>query len=113
MAYWLMKTEPGAWSWDQQVKAAPRARRGPACAITPPSQSDEDEERRPRLLLSFRRRKEIVGIVEIVREHYPDPTAEKGEPWVVVDVKAAEAAAEAGDARGDQGRAEARRTWRW
>ncbi|MGH7881189.1 MAG: EVE domain-containing protein, partial [Candidatus Binataceae bacterium] len=29
-----------------------------------------------------------VGTVEIVREHYPDPTAKKGEPWVVVDVKA-------------------------
>jgi predicted RNA-binding protein with PUA-like domain len=34
--------------------------------------------------------KEIVGIVEVVREAYPDPTA-KGEPWVVVDVKALEA----------------------
>ena len=34
--------------------------------------------------------KEIVGIVEIIREHHPDPTAEKGEPWVVVDVKAVE-----------------------
>lgn len=32
--------------------------------------------------------KDIVGIVEVIREHYPDPTAEKGEPWVVVDVKA-------------------------
>ena len=32
--------------------------------------------------------KEIVGIVEVTREHYPDPTAAKGEPWVVVDVKA-------------------------
>ena len=34
--------------------------------------------------------KEIVGIVEVVREHYPDPTAKAGEPWVVVDVKARE-----------------------
>ena len=34
--------------------------------------------------------KEIVGIVEIIREHYPDPTAKAGEPWVVVDVKAVE-----------------------
>ena len=35
--------------------------------------------------------KEIVGIVEIVREHHPDPTAKKGEPWVVVDLSAREA----------------------
>ena len=32
--------------------------------------------------------KEIVGIVEIVREHFPDPAAEAGSPWVVVQVKA-------------------------
>ena len=32
--------------------------------------------------------KEIVGIVEIVREHYPDPTAKPGDPWVAVDVAA-------------------------
>lgn len=31
--------------------------------------------------------KDIVGIVEVIREHYPDPTA-SGEPWVVVDIKA-------------------------
>lgn len=35
--------------------------------------------------------KEIVGIVEVVREHYPDPTAEPAEPWVAVDVKAVKA----------------------
>ncbi len=32
--------------------------------------------------------KEIVGIVEVIKEAYPDPTAEPGEPWVVVDIKA-------------------------
>jgi predicted RNA-binding protein with PUA-like domain len=31
--------------------------------------------------------KEIVGVVEVVREAYPDPTAEKGD-WVSVDMKA-------------------------
>jgi predicted RNA-binding protein with PUA-like domain len=34
--------------------------------------------------------KAAVGIVEIIRAHYPDPTAKPGEPWVVVDVKAVE-----------------------
>jgi predicted RNA-binding protein with PUA-like domain len=34
--------------------------------------------------------KEIVGIVEVVREAYPDPTAKSGEPWVVVDFAARE-----------------------
>ncbi|MGL4812181.1 MAG: EVE domain-containing protein, partial [Beijerinckiaceae bacterium] len=31
---------------------------------------------------------EIVGIVEVVKEAYPDPAAAPGEPWVVVDLKA-------------------------
>ena len=31
--------------------------------------------------------KEIVGVVEVAREAYPDPTAEKGD-WVCVDMKA-------------------------
>jgi predicted RNA-binding protein with PUA-like domain len=30
--------------------------------------------------------KEVVGIAQIIREHYPDPTADAGSPWVVVDV---------------------------
>jgi predicted RNA-binding protein with PUA-like domain len=34
--------------------------------------------------------KEIVGICEIVRTAYPDPTAKAGEPWVAVDIKAVE-----------------------
>jgi predicted RNA-binding protein with PUA-like domain len=35
--------------------------------------------------------KEIVGIVEVVREAYPDPSAEPGSPWVCVDMKAVQA----------------------
>ena len=30
--------------------------------------------------------KQVVGIGEIIREHYPDKTAEAGSPWVVTDV---------------------------
>ena len=32
--------------------------------------------------------KEIVGVVEVVREAYPDPSADPGSPWVCVDMKA-------------------------
>jgi predicted RNA-binding protein with PUA-like domain len=32
--------------------------------------------------------KDIVGIVEVIREHHPDATAKAGEPWVAVGVKA-------------------------
>jgi predicted RNA-binding protein with PUA-like domain len=32
--------------------------------------------------------KAVVGIAEVIRESYPDPTAAAGDPWVVVDVRA-------------------------
>jgi predicted RNA-binding protein with PUA-like domain len=32
--------------------------------------------------------KAVVGIAEIIRESFPDPTAASGEPWVAVEVKA-------------------------
>src|SRR5262249_55059944 len=32
--------------------------------------------------------KEIVGIAEVIRESFPDPTASPGDPWIAVDVKA-------------------------
>src|SRR5947207_8604918 len=32
--------------------------------------------------------KQIVGIGEIMREAFPDPTAGKGEPWIAVQTEA-------------------------
>ena len=37
MAYWLLKSEPDAFSWDELVKRGPKGDRGPASATTPPS----------------------------------------------------------------------------
>ena len=51
--------------------------------------------------------KQVVGIGEVIREAFPDPTAKKGEPWVAVQTGGARAAAKAGNARGGQGGAEA------
>jgi predicted RNA-binding protein with PUA-like domain len=34
--------------------------------------------------------KQVVGIGEVIREAYPDPTANKGEPWVAVTTAAVE-----------------------
>ena len=50
-------------------------------------QSDEYEKKRSLFFLSLSFRKKIVGIVEVVKEYYPDPTDKKGR-FVVVDVKA-------------------------
>jgi predicted RNA-binding protein with PUA-like domain len=94
MAYWLMKSEPGAWSWDQQVKSGAK---GEAWTGVRNFQAKANLMKMKKGDHAFfyhsGEDKAIVGIVEVIREHYPDPTAKKGEPWVVVDVKAAAPAA--------------------
>jgi predicted RNA-binding protein with PUA-like domain len=89
MAYWLMKSEPDAWSWDQQVA---KGAKGEAWSGVRNHQAKLNLMKMKKGDRAFffhsNVGKEIVGIVEIVREHRPDPTAKPGEPWVVVDVRA-------------------------
>ena len=56
--------------------------------------------------------KQIVGIVEVIREAYPDPTDPKG-VFVAVDVKAVKPLPKPVTLGGGQGRRRASRTWRW
>lgn len=89
MAYWLMKSEPDAWSWDQQVKKGAKGEswsgvRNHTAKLNLMKMKKGDRA----FFYHSNIGKEIVGIVEIVREHHPDVTAEKGSPWVVVDVSA-------------------------
>ena len=92
MAYWLMKSEPDAWSWDEQVK---KGAKGEAWSGVRNHQAKLN-------LMKMRNGdraffyhsnigKAVVGIVVVIREAYPDPSAKVGEPWVMVDVKAVEA----------------------
>ena len=91
MAYWLMKSEPGSWSWDQQVKAGSK---GEAWSGVRNHQAKLNLMKMKKGDRAFFYHsnvgKDIVGIIEIIREAHPDPTAKAGEPWVVVDVKALE-----------------------
>ena len=84
MAYWLMKSEPEDFSWDH--RQARRQGRGLERReeFHRRAELQGDEEGRQVFLLSQRRRKQVVGVGEIIKEHYPDPTAAKGEPWVAV-----------------------------
>ena len=91
MAHWLVKSEPFKWSWDQQVAAGAEG-----------TFWDGVRNHSAKLNLKAMKRGErvffyhsneglaVVGIVEVIREAYPDPTAGPDEPWVVVDVKAVE-----------------------
>ena len=86
--YWLVKSEPDSFSWQDQ------ARNG----VEPWTGVRNHSARNNLAAMRLGDRaffyhsnvgKEIVGIVEVLREAYPDPTAEPGSPWVCVDMQAA------------------------
>ena len=84
--YWLLKSEPSTWSWDDQVKSnidmwdgvknyqarnnLMKMKKGDQC-----------------FFYHSVNEKSIVGIVEVHKEHYPDPT-DKSKKFVAIDVKA-------------------------
>jgi predicted RNA-binding protein with PUA-like domain len=89
MAYWLMKSEPDAWSWDQQVKKGAKGELWSGVRNHTAKQNLMKMKKGDRAFFYHSNiGKEIVGIVTVSREHHPDPTAKAGEPWVVVDVVA-------------------------
>ena len=91
MAYWLVKSEPGAWSWDQQVKAGAKGTEWTGIRNHTAKQNLAKMKKGDRAFFYHSNEgKDIVGIVEVIREHFPDPTT-KEEGWVAVDVKAIEA----------------------
>lgn len=91
MAYWLLKSEPDSWSYDDQKK---KGAKGDAWTgvrnFTARRHLKEMKKGDRAFFYHTGDEKAVVGIVEVLREAYPDPTA-KGEPWVVVDVKTVEA----------------------
>ena len=90
MAYWLLKSETDTWSYDDQKK---KGAKGDAWTgvrnFTARRHLKEMKKGDRAFFYHTGDEKAVVGIVEVLREAYPDPTA-KGEPWVVVDVKTVE-----------------------
>jgi predicted RNA-binding protein with PUA-like domain len=88
MAHWLVKSEPNVFSYDDLAKTG--AKGEPWTGV---------RNHQAKLFLMAMKKgeralfyhsnvgKEIVGVAQVVKEAYPDPTAETG-PWVCVDVKA-------------------------
>ncbi len=86
MAYWLMKSEPGAWSWDDQVRVGVTEWDG----VRNYQAANNMKAMRIGDRVFFYHsvnEKRIVGIVEVVREYYPDHTDASGR-FGMVDVKA-------------------------
>ncbi|MEM7173427.1 MAG: EVE domain-containing protein [Pseudomonadota bacterium] len=86
MAYWLMKSEPSTWSWDDQVKAGTAEWDG--------VRNYQAANNMKAMALGDRcffyhsvNEKQVVGVVEVAKLYYPDPTDARGR-FGMVDVKA-------------------------
>lgn len=88
MAYWLLKTEPDDWSWDSQVA---RGKKGETWTGVRNAQARNYMREMKKGDFAFfyhtGKEKRIVGVVQIAREAYPDPTTDD-DRWFVVDVVA-------------------------
>ena len=86
MPYWLVKSEPDCFSWAQQVEHGVEPWTGVRNHLARrhlASMRLGDQA----LFYHSAVGRAVVGVVEVVREAYPDPTAEAG-AWVAVDVRA-------------------------
>lgn len=86
MNYWLIKSEPYKWSWDQHVKKGTEhwdGVRNYQAANNMKAMKIDDEA----FFYHSNEGKEIVGIVKVVKLYYPDPSDETGR-FGMVDFKA-------------------------
>ncbi|MBV8187409.1 MAG: EVE domain-containing protein [Alphaproteobacteria bacterium] len=86
MAHWLLKSEPSAYSWDQLVKEKQTSWTGVRNAQAQANLHAMKTGDRCFFYHSGEG-KEIVGIAEVVKPAYPDPTDKAGKA-ITVDIKA-------------------------
>ncbi|MEX0280022.1 MAG: EVE domain-containing protein [Arenibacterium sp.] len=91
MAYWLFKSEPSTWSWDQQVA------KGEAGEEWDGVRNYQARNFMRQMKIGDRgffyhsqKEKAVVGIVEVCAESHPDSTTDD-ERWECVDIKAVRA----------------------
>ena len=89
MAFWLVKSEPDAFSWDQQMANGVEpwtGVRNHTAKLNLKAMRKGDRA----FFYHSNIGKQVVGVVQVVREAYPDPTIAPGEKgdWVCVDMKA-------------------------
>tara|TARA_B110000495_G_C22500699_1_gene307283 strand:+ start:124 stop:528 length:405 start_codon:yes stop_codon:yes gene_type:complete len=85
MKYWLLKTEPSTWSWDDQAKVDKEMWDG---VRNYQARNNLMDMKKGDLCFFYHsvKEKKIIGIVEVVKESYPDPT-DPLKKFVAVDVK--------------------------
>ncbi|HNP06028.1 MAG TPA: EVE domain-containing protein [Cyclobacteriaceae bacterium] len=82
MNYWLMKTEPGTYSWEDLVKDKKTVWDG---VRNFQARNNIMAMKKGDMVFIYHSNvgKDIVGIAKITKEHFPDPTAED---WAVVEI---------------------------
>jgi predicted RNA-binding protein with PUA-like domain len=88
MAYWLIKTEPSTWSWNDQVKVGAKGTawegvRNPIANKNLKAMKKGDRA----FFYHTGDEKQVVGIVEVTGAYRPDPAAQS---FGMVDVRAVE-----------------------
>jgi predicted RNA-binding protein with PUA-like domain len=86
MSYWLVKSEPSVYSWDQFVKDGKTSWTGVrnyAARLHLNAMKKND------LVLFYHSNEglEIVGVAKVTKEAYPDDTATDDKGWTTVDIK--------------------------
>ena len=85
MKYWLLKSEPDAWSWDNQVKEGTSMWDG---VRNYQARNNLKKMKKNDLCFFYHSvsEKSIIGIVKVVKEAFLDPT-DKGKRFVAIQVK--------------------------
>ena len=87
MQYWLMKSEPNVWSIDQQKKAGHKGAPWDGVRNYQAAKNLRTMKKGDQCFFYHSNiGKEIVGIVEVTKEHYPDKTDHSGR-FVAITVK--------------------------
>mgnify|MGYP000979003674 CR=1 FL=1 len=83
--FWLLKSEPSTWSWNDQVKEKTTMWDG---VRNYQARNNLIKMKKGDLCFFYHSvsEKSIVGIIEVIKESYPDPTDKSGK-FVVVDIK--------------------------
>ncbi len=91
MGNWLVKTEPEDFSWDDLVKRGAKGEVWTGVRNFTARRHLKEMKKGDRVFVYHTGdEKQVVGIAEVTREAYSDPTAAKGEPWAAVDLRAIE-----------------------
>ncbi|GAA5038359.1 ubiquinol-cytochrome c reductase [Marivirga lumbricoides] len=86
MNYWLVKQEPEKYSFDDLLKDKKTMWDG---VRNYQARNNLREMKNGDLVLFYHsvKQKEVVGICEVIKEHFPDPTTDDNR-WVAIDIQA-------------------------